>query len=98
MSPFLAPAEEIVANLIFEWLDETRINRTIKEYIAIARRAPKIDAAHADLSRNVSAKRVFATHSWGLDLANKPPSGKAIFGRESNAANGSISAHSCSLF
>jgi|SRR5579859_5456450 len=34
----------------------------------------------------------------GADLANKPPSGKAVSARDSNAANGSISAHSYSLF
>ncbi len=47
MSPFLTPAEEIVINLVFEWLGETRVNRTMSEYIEIARKVPKVDAVYA---------------------------------------------------
>ncbi len=47
MNPFLTPVEEIVINLVLEWLGESRINRKMEEYIAIAHRFPKIEAAHS---------------------------------------------------
>ena len=39
MSPFLTSKENIVVNLIYEWLRESRINRTYDEYTCRSRRA-----------------------------------------------------------
>jgi hypothetical protein len=46
-NPFLTPVEEIIIDLVFDWLGESRINRKFDEYVAIAHRFPKVDAAHA---------------------------------------------------
>ncbi len=58
INPFLTPAEEIVIDLVLEWLGESRINRTADEYIAIAHRFPKIEAAHSHV--NEQLKRIAA--------------------------------------
>jgi hypothetical protein len=47
MSPFLTSKENIVANLIYAWLGESRFNRTYDEYMDIASRFPKVAACHA---------------------------------------------------
>ena len=47
MSHFLTSKENIALNLIFEWMRESRINRTMAEYMEIAARLPKIEALHA---------------------------------------------------
>ena len=47
MTPFLASKENIVINLLFAWLGESRYNRTYQEYIAIAARVPKVEAVFA---------------------------------------------------
>ena len=47
MSPFLTSKENIVVNLIYEWLGEAYINRTYDEYMEIASRFPKVAACHA---------------------------------------------------
>jgi hypothetical protein len=47
VSHFLSPKENIALNLIFEWLGESRFNRTYEEYVAIAWRLPKLAALHA---------------------------------------------------
>jgi hypothetical protein len=47
MSPFLTSKGNIVLTLLFGWLGESRFNRTMKEYIAIAVEIPKVDAVHS---------------------------------------------------
>jgi hypothetical protein len=47
MNRFLTSKENIVVNLLFESLGEVRCNRTMREYMAIAQRVPKIEAVHA---------------------------------------------------
>ena len=47
MNRFPTPKENIVLDLLFEWLRESRFNRTMQEYIAIAARVPKTEAVHA---------------------------------------------------
>jgi hypothetical protein len=47
MNRFLTSKENIVIELLFGWLREDRINRSMAEYIDIARRVPKITAVHA---------------------------------------------------
>jgi hypothetical protein len=47
MNPFLTSKENIVVNLIYEWLDESRTNRTYDDYMEIASRFPKLAACHA---------------------------------------------------
>ena len=46
MSPFLTSKENIVVNLIYEWLGESRINRTFDKYMEIASRFPKVEACY----------------------------------------------------
>jgi len=53
MSPFLTSKENIVVNLIYEWLGESRINRTYDEYMEIASRFPKIAACHAYVNQRL---------------------------------------------
>jgi hypothetical protein len=53
MSPFLTSKENIVANLIYEWLGESRTNRTYDEYMEIASRFPKLAACHAHVNERL---------------------------------------------
>src|SRR5262245_65008651 len=53
MSPFLTSKENIAASLIYEWLGESRINRTYNEYIQIASRFPKVAACHAYVNQRL---------------------------------------------
>ena len=54
MSPFLTSKENIVVNLIYEWLGESRINRTFDKYMEIALRFPKVEACYAYVNRAAS--------------------------------------------
>lgn len=40
--------------LLFEWLGESPANRTVTEYIAIARRVPKLVAIHAYVNQRLA--------------------------------------------
>jgi hypothetical protein len=42
VSPFITSKENIVVNLIYAWLGESRTNRTYDEYMEIASRFPKV--------------------------------------------------------
>src|SRR4051812_49639717 len=54
MSKFLTSKEEKVITLIFEWLGESRINRTYNEYMAIAARIPKLEACVAHVNQRLA--------------------------------------------
>jgi len=45
--------QNIAINLIFEWMGEERYNRTYEEYMNIAKRLPKITAAHAYVNQRL---------------------------------------------
>jgi hypothetical protein len=47
MSRSLTPKENIVVDLIYGWLGESRDFRTYDEYMEIASRFPKVAACHA---------------------------------------------------
>ena len=51
MRKFPTSKEDIALDIIFGLMGESRINRTIDEYIGIAARAPKLSAMHADVNR-----------------------------------------------
>jgi len=72
------------------------LHKTRKRFIA----APAAVRPPAAISRNaVSTKWVFGDAFMGdLILRTNRPAGKQFSARGTNAANGSISAHSCSLF
>jgi hypothetical protein len=53
MNRFPTPKENIVLDLLFEWLHESRFNRTMQEYIAIAARVPKTAAVHAYVNQRL---------------------------------------------
>lgn len=53
MSPFLTSKENIVASLVYEWLGESRTNRTYAEYMEIASRFPKVAACHAYVNQRL---------------------------------------------
>ena len=53
VSPFLTSKENLVVNLIFEWLGERRINRTYDEYMEIASRFPTVEACHAYINQRL---------------------------------------------
>jgi hypothetical protein len=53
MNRFLTSKENIVVNLLFEWLGEFRCNRTMREYMAIAQRVSKIEAVHAYVNQRL---------------------------------------------
>jgi hypothetical protein len=53
VNPFLTPVEEIVIDLVFEWLGESRIDRKMGEYVAIAHRFPKIEAAQSHVNERL---------------------------------------------
>jgi hypothetical protein len=53
MSPFLTSKENIAVNLIYEWLKESRTNRTLDEYMAIASRFPTVEACHAYVNQRL---------------------------------------------
>jgi hypothetical protein len=46
VTPFPSSKENIVINLLFEWLGESRSNRTLREYAEIAVRVPKVEALY----------------------------------------------------
>jgi hypothetical protein len=46
MSPFLTSKENIVIDIAFGWLGESRINRSRDEYMDIASRIPNLEALH----------------------------------------------------
>ena len=45
--------ENIALNLIFEWMGESRFNRTFSEYQELAARIPKLDALHAWINQRL---------------------------------------------
>jgi hypothetical protein len=47
MSPFLTTSERIVIKFLMQWLGESSVNRTLEEYIAVAKKVPKLVAVHA---------------------------------------------------
>jgi len=53
MSAFLTAAENIVIDLMCEWIGESRFNRTIDEYIAMRQKVPKIAAVHAYITQRL---------------------------------------------
>lgn len=53
MNPFPTSKENIVLDRLFEWLGESRINRTMEEYIAIALRVPKTEAVYAYVNQRL---------------------------------------------
>jgi hypothetical protein len=53
MSPFLTSKENIAVNLIYEWLGESRTNRTSDDYMKIASRFPKVEACFAHVNQRL---------------------------------------------
>jgi hypothetical protein len=53
MSPFLTSKENIAVNLIYEWLGESRTNRTYNDYMKIALRFPKVEACFAYVNQRL---------------------------------------------
>jgi hypothetical protein len=53
MSDFPTSKENIVINLLFEWLGESRFNRTLPEYKAIAAQVPKVEAVFAYVNQRL---------------------------------------------
>jgi hypothetical protein len=53
VSPFFTSKENIVVNLIYAWLGESRFNRTCDEYMEIASRFPKVAACHAYVNQRL---------------------------------------------
>jgi len=53
MPRFLTSVENIALGLIFEWLGESRINRTYDEYMQIAARIPSIEACQAYINQRL---------------------------------------------
>jgi hypothetical protein len=53
MNPFLTSKENIAIELLFEWLGESRHNRSMEDYIAIAKRVPKTPAVHAYVNQRL---------------------------------------------
>ena len=53
MSDFLTSKENIVIDLLFEWLGESRFNRTLSEYKAVATRVPKLESVVAHVNQRL---------------------------------------------
>jgi len=53
MNPFPTSKEDIVIDLVFGWLGESRINRTQAEYEAIIARVPKDEAVHSYVNQKL---------------------------------------------
>jgi hypothetical protein len=53
MANFPTSTHNIVINLLYEWLGECRFNRSWDDYIAIARRVPKVDAVHCYVNQRL---------------------------------------------
>jgi hypothetical protein len=66
MSDFLTSKERIAIKLLFEWLDESSANRTLAEYIAIARRVPKLAAVHAYVNQRLAEITAANEESYGI--------------------------------
>jgi hypothetical protein len=63
MTDFPTSVHNIVINLLYEWLGETRFNRSWDDYISIAQRVPKVDAVHAYINQRLQE----------FKAAGKPP-------------------------
>jgi len=55
VSAFLTSKENIVVNLVYGWLGESRFNRTYAEYMEIASHFPKVAACHAYVNEQLRA-------------------------------------------
>ena len=53
MNQFPTSKENIVINLLYEWLGERRYNRTMSEYLAVAYRLPKTEALHSYVNQRL---------------------------------------------
>jgi hypothetical protein len=53
-NPFPTSKEQIALDLIMEWLGESRFNRSLDEYLSIARRLPKLEALHAYVNQRLA--------------------------------------------
>jgi hypothetical protein len=55
MSKGLFPTskENIAINLVFEWMEESRFNRTYDDYMDIAARIPKLEACVAHVNQRL---------------------------------------------
>jgi hypothetical protein len=51
MSQFTTSQENLALNLIFGLMGESRFNRTMDEYMAVASRAPKLEVLHDDVNK-----------------------------------------------
>jgi len=71
LDPFLTSKENIALDLAFEWLGESRVNRTMEEYREIASRIPNLterprpQAAHPRSPGWIAlGESACATHMW----------------------------------
>ena len=53
MTRFPTSVHNIVINLLYESLNESRFNRTWEEYVSIAQRVHKVDAVHAYVNQRL---------------------------------------------
>src|SRR6185437_8932255 len=60
MSPFLTSTERIVIQLLMEWIGESCVNRSLKEYVALAAKIPKPAAVHAFVNQRLA--EIATTH------------------------------------
>ena len=94
MNRFLTSKENIAIELLFEWLGEERINRTMADYIAIAKRIEAL--AHAvDLHPKVVRKAIqlaFLTPAVTKAIlqGTQPPADGAIVHGRSSAVDRTI--------
>ena len=54
MSAFLLPKENIVIGLMCEWMGESRFNRSMDEYVAMASKLPKIEALYTYVNQRLA--------------------------------------------
>jgi hypothetical protein len=66
MTDFLTSKENIVINLLFEWLGEKRCNRTLPDYKAIAARVPKLDAVFSYVSQRLGEMAIAGDSPYAI--------------------------------
>ncbi|MGD9920369.1 MAG: hypothetical protein AB7V13_02835 [Pseudorhodoplanes sp.] len=64
MHQFPTSYENIALNLIFEWLGESRYNRSSEEYGTIAARIPSLDACHAYVNQRLQEFKLNGTRPF----------------------------------
>lgn len=64
MTFFPTPVQDIIISFIYEWLGESRVNRTMDEYREILSRFPTVEAAHVYVNQRLKEIEKSGAKMW----------------------------------